>query len=446
MSKNHRHYVNFDGLIGPSHNFAGLASGNLASALSARHNSSPKQAALQGLKKMRMLQSLGLVQGIIPPLPRPDLNFLSRLGCHGSAAQKIAQASELTGLVEPAYSASNMWVANAASISSSRHSINNKVQITPANLVSQLHRSLETRLTQRLLKCIFHDAAYFTHHLPLPQQMQFADEGAANIMSLETADKQLTIFVYGRAHDDTEKYSHGFTPRQSLLASQAVARLHGLPAADTGFVKQHNDAIQAGVFHNDVIAVSQGNTLFYHQTAFTDSEALLALITQHFGTQKIELIAVKSAEISLQQAVKSYLFNSQLVPLKGQQKALVCPLQCQQIPEVARYLSALTLADNSISKVVYVDLLQSMKNGGGPACLRLSLQLTQQEIDSVADSFWLTEQKYRRLVDLVNAYYPAKITPENLISPALLVQLEQAFGAIADEFELQRFYQQGGKD
>lgn len=442
MPENQRYYVNFDGLIGPSHNFAGLASGNLASAQSAHHTAHPRDAALQGLEKMRQLQQLGLPQGIIPPLPRPDLNFLSRVGFQGSDQAKIQQASHCQTLLMSVFSASNMWVANAATVSSSRHSQQAKVQLTPANLCSQLHRSIETPLTQALLLQIFDNSDFFTHHPPLPSQWQLADEGAANVMTLETEQRHISIFVYGR-DDNYRKSSKGdFEPRQSKLASQSVARLHQLKSSETLFVKQRDDAIQAGVFHNDVIAVSQGNTLFYHQEAFVDSQHVMAQIRQFFAPEKVHLIAVDSSEVSLKHAVASYLFNSQLVPLEDGSKALICPLQCQQTQCVNQYLARLIQAkDNPISKVIFVDLLQSMKNGGGPACLRLSLQLTQAEMASIKPVFWLTDERYHALTKLIQDCYPVQIRPQDLTEASLLRQLKVAYSAIGNAFNLAPFYQ-----
>lgn len=43
--------LNMDGLVGPTHNYAGLAPGNIASLNYASVASNPQAAALQGLKK-----------------------------------------------------------------------------------------------------------------------------------------------------------------------------------------------------------------------------------------------------------------------------------------------------------------------------------------------------------------------------------------------------------
>src|SRR6202008_1709189 len=59
--------INFDGIVGPSHNYAGLSLGNLAATSNAGLASRPREAALEGVAKMRANLALGLVQGILPP-------------------------------------------------------------------------------------------------------------------------------------------------------------------------------------------------------------------------------------------------------------------------------------------------------------------------------------------------------------------------------------------
>ena len=59
--------INFDGIIGPSHNYAGLSYGNLAATRNAGHVSHPRAAALQGIAKMRA----NLDQGFSCPIRAP---------------------------------------------------------------------------------------------------------------------------------------------------------------------------------------------------------------------------------------------------------------------------------------------------------------------------------------------------------------------------------------
>ena len=47
--------INFDSIVGPTHNYSGLSLGNLASTTHGKMVSSPKKAALQGLEKMKFL-------------------------------------------------------------------------------------------------------------------------------------------------------------------------------------------------------------------------------------------------------------------------------------------------------------------------------------------------------------------------------------------------------
>jgi len=61
--------LQLDGLVGPTHHFGGLSVGNLASMRHAGWQSRPRQAALQGLAKMRQVLALGVPQAVLPPSP-----------------------------------------------------------------------------------------------------------------------------------------------------------------------------------------------------------------------------------------------------------------------------------------------------------------------------------------------------------------------------------------
>src|SRR4029077_2346121 len=87
-------------------------------------------------------------------------------------------------LLVAAYSASAMWAANAATVSPSADTADGRVHFTPANLPTQLHRSIEPPVTSAVLRQIFPEGEYFAHHDPLPASEEFADEGAANHMRL----------------------------------------------------------------------------------------------------------------------------------------------------------------------------------------------------------------------------------------------------------------------
>ena len=147
---------NIDGLIGPTHFFGGLGVGNIASEKSAGNVSTPKAAALQGLEKMKVMHELGIPQLVMPPHPRPALHLLKEKGYIGSISEMISSVvkndPELLPII---YSSSAMWTANAATVSASSDTVDGKVHLTPANLISNAHRRIEAPFTSLLLKRIF---------------------------------------------------------------------------------------------------------------------------------------------------------------------------------------------------------------------------------------------------------------------------------------------------
>ena len=417
--------ANFDGLVGPTHNYAGLAFGNLASLRNLGAISQPRAAALQGLTKMKALADLGLPQAVLPPQERPHLSSLRRLGFAGSDAQVLARAArEAPRLLAAVSSASSMWAANAATVCPSADAADGRVHFTAANLVSSFHRSIEAEATARTLATIFADPAHFAHHAPLPAVAALGDEGAANHTRLcRQADAPgLQLFVYGQAGDGPGP--RRYPARQTLAASQAVARLHGLDPDRSLFLRQNSAAIDAGVFHNDVIAVGHSDLLFHHELAF-DPEAWPA-VRARLDAGGIRRIEVPAARISLQQAVDSYLFNSQLLSPPDARLRLLVPAECRADVAVWDYLQALEAGDGPIDELMVVDLTQSMRNGGGPACLRLRVELNETERAAVLPGVWLTDALFAQLQAWVGRHYRDQLAEADLADPALLDESRQA--------------------
>lgn len=423
------HEVNFDGIVGPTHNYGGLAFGNVASQKHRLSVSRPRDAALQGLAKMKHLAALGLRQAVLPPHERPDVAVLRRLGFRGSDAQVIeAVARDDPRLLAAACSASAMWAANAATVTPSADSADGRIHFTPANLVTQFHRSLEPPTTAAVLKRIFEDDSAFTHHDPLPATPQYADEGAANHTRLceHHAAPGIEVFVYGRSGPEGPRR---FPGRQSLGASSAVARLHRLDPASTVFARQNPDAIDAGVFHNDVIAVGNQNMMLFHSAAYADSQQTLRELRRKFEARSavpLYLLEVKEEQVPLEEAIESYLFNSQLVTLPQGGMALIAPIECRERARVAEFIGRLVEDDNPIRSVHYLDVRQSMQNGGGPACLRLRAVLTDRELALAHPGVFLTDSLYARLTDWVSRHYRDSIRPEDLADPKLLDESRSA--------------------
>jgi len=319
-----------------------------------------------------------------------------------------------------------MWTANAATVSPSADTADRRVHFTPANLVSHFHRSIEGSFTATILKTIFPDEKLFAHHAPLPSAVQFTDEGAANHMRLCSAygSKGIEVFIYGRkAFPADDQGSTRFPARQTLEASQAIARLHALDPRGTLFLRQDPAAIDAGVFHNDVIAVGNENVLLFHSMAFSDSLLVLNELRARFGEtcgNELLLIKVTPDRVSLDEAVKSYLFNSQIVTLVDGSMCLVAPIECAELDNPRIVLEELISQPNPIRKVVYVDLRQSMRNGGGPACLRLRVVLTPKELAGSHRGVLFSKQLYDKLVSWAMRHYRDRLHPRELVDPALL--------------------------
>ncbi|WP_440995622.1 N-succinylarginine dihydrolase [Arhodomonas sp. SL1] len=409
--------LNLDGLVGPTHNYAGLARGNLASARNAGLVANPREAALQGLEKMWMLAELGVPQAVMPPQERPWLPLLEAVGFRGDEAAVLHRAArKAPRLLAAAWSASAMWTANAATVSASADSGDGRVHFMPANLVSQLHRSIEPPSTATLLRALFPEGDHFTHHPPLPATPGLGDEGAANHTRLQQASGTpgVSVFVYG---SDGGEGPRRFPARQRLAASEAVARLHGLEEGGTVYARQDPTAVDAGVFHNDVIAVGHGRLLFAHERAFADRDRLLAALRPRLPD--LEYLEVPQAVVPLEDAVASYLFNSQVVTSPDGATVLILPEECRQVGSVAAYLEGLQGQGRPFDRLVFRDLRESMRNGGGPACLRLRVPLTGAERSAMAPGVILDEVLYRDLREWVRRWYRDRLAPGDLADPAL---------------------------
>jgi succinylarginine dihydrolase len=408
--------INFDGIVGPSHNYAGLSLGNLASTRNAGQVSQPRAAALEGVAKMRANLDLGLVQGIFLPHPRPNNAWLAELGT------TIGQAE--TALAANAMSASAMWAANAATVSPAPDTADQRCHLTVANLRTMPHRSHEWPATLAQLRLAFGDAGQFVVHDPIP--LAFGDEGAANHMRLAPTygEPGVEIFVYGVS-------GGGFPARQNLEASKAIARLHRLDPARTLFADQSEEAIAAGAFHNDVVAVANGPLLFAHEKAFADRARLIADCERL--VPGFELVEVPEAEVSLAEAISSYVFNAQLVSPPDGETTLIVPAEARETPSVWAWLQRHVAGNGPIRRVEVVDVRQSMANGGGPACLRLRVVADPATVDP---RFLVDHARLEVIAKVVERLWPPEIHNDNLQNPALIRDIETARGALLDALDL----------
>jgi succinylarginine dihydrolase len=438
MSQSNTIEANFDGLIGPSHNYGGMSDGNLASSNNAGDVSNPREAALQGLEKMRMLMEAGFTQGVLPPLPRPNFDLLVSAGYQGSDKQIIEQAAcGDQRILKAAYSASAMWAANAATISPSADTADGRLHLSSANLSTMLHRSIEHPDTTANLLSIFSDPDRFAVHGALPMHSDFSDEGAANHVRLssEHGSKGVELFVFGREPSESVV---GFPARQTRLASESIARSHMLEDQRTVFARQSAAAINAGAFHNDVVCVGTLDTLFFHELAFEDTrQTLQDLDRAAEGLFDVKPVMVPQNEVLIEDAIKSYLFNSQLLQWPGEDRlVLLAPLEAKENEPTRAYCERLVQGNGPIGRVQFVDVRQSMRNGGGPACLRLRVVLTPDELQAVHQPCLMTHERIDTLQNVVRTTYRDRLSPSDLNDPNFADECRTAREALLAALDL----------
>jgi succinylarginine dihydrolase len=407
--------INFDGIVGPSHNYAGLSLGNLASQSNAGEVSQPRAAALQGLDKMRANLALGLAQGIFVPHPRPNRAWLSELGTTADAAEPVLAAN--------AMSASAMWAANAATVSPAPDTSDGRCHLTVANLRTMPHRSHEWPATLAQLEAAF-AANAFAVHGPVP--LAFGDEGAANHMRLAPSHGEpgVEVFVYGLSGGP-------FPARQHIEASRAIVRLHGIDPGRTIFAQQSEEAIAAGAFHNDVVAVANSQVLFAHEKAFAGKDRLIDQLERL--VPGFEYVEVSDSEVPLADAVRSYLFNAQLVTPPDGEMTLVAPTECRETASVWSWIERHIAGNGPIRRVEIVDVRQSMANGGGPACLRLRVAADPATVDP---RFLVDDSKLDRVAEVVRTRWPVEIANNELQKPELIRDVEAARAALLEALDL----------
>ncbi len=420
--------INFDGIVGPSHNYAGLSLGNIASARNAGAVSNPRRAALQGVGKMRRMLELGLPQGFLLPHDRPCVSWLRQLGFAGTDDAVCAAAwSSEPALLTNVLSASPMWTANAATVSPSPDTRDGRCHLTVANLSTMLHRSLEAEQTARQLRLAFRDAGHFAVHDALPAKL--GDEGAANVMRLagRHGDPGIEIFVYGLDR------SGPYPARQSRLAGEAIARRHGLSEMGQLHVQQSRAAIEAGAFHNDVVAVANEHVLFAHELAFEDREAVHAAIRARLPG--VEIIEAPARHVPLADAITSYLFNSQLVTVPDGGMALIVPAECRENATVWAWLGDAVVGRTAIDRIEVVEVRDSMRNGGGPACLRLRVPVNDRALSGIDPRFLASDAVCDTLERVIERHWPEAIAVDELGDASLWHACRAARRALLDALD-----------
>ncbi|HEY1694141.1 MAG TPA: N-succinylarginine dihydrolase [Polyangiaceae bacterium] len=412
--------LQFDGLVGPTHNYGGLSPGNVASTSHGGQASNPRAAARQGLDKMRFVRDLGVGQAVLPPHDRPSLAALRHLGFQGRDEEVLASAAAGDGFyLRICSSASAMWTANAATVAPSRDAADGRVHLTPANLQQMFHRAIEPATTTRVLRAIFADPARFEVHDPLPGGGQLADEGAANHTRLETSRGAAHLFAWGRAAWGAFAGPRRYPARQTREASHALARLHRLDPGRCLFPQQHPDGIDAGAFHTDVMAVGNGPFLMLHELAFADDARLVDELRALLGDE-LFVVRASTSELPPESAVAAYPFNSQVLALPDGTMAILAPEDSREDPYARAFLERVVASGGPVRAVHYIDVRQSMHNGGGPACLRLRVALSPDEERALGAGVLVDDALDEALGAWIDRHYRDRLLPGDLADPALV--------------------------
>lgn len=432
------HEIAFDGLVGPTHHYAGLSPGNLASERNRGDVSNPRAAALQGIAKMRAVVELGAAQALLPPHERPYFRALRALGFVGDEEGVLRRVQrDAPWLLHATTSASSMWAANMATVTPSTDSVDQRVHFTPANLLTMLHRSFEPPLSQRILRRVFAGEPFVVHD-PLPAHESFSDEGAANHTRLATAQGALHLFGWGRAPDASARPQR-YPARQARAASEAIARLHAIPDSARLLWQQAPAGIDAGAFHSDVLCVGTGNFFMLHELAFVDPSALLSQLRLALGPE-LALVLARERELPVSDAVNCYPFNSELLPLASGGLALLAPRESEANPATHAFLRRVLDEENPVERLVFVDVNASMRNGGGPACLRLRVPLTASERAHVEPRLFVDAERARTLEAWVTRHYRDRLTFDELVDPLLLRETRTALDELTQLLGLGALY------
>jgi len=82
--------------------------------------------------------------------------------------------------------------------------------------------------------------------------------------------------------------------------------------------------------------------------------------------------------------------------------------------------------------VHFLNLRESMQNGGGPACLRLRVPLSEDELEQMHPGVRLSASLTLQLRDWVSRWYPETLHEDDLADPALLRSVRDALQELTD--------------
>ena len=163
-------------------------------------------------------------------------------------------------------------------------------------------------------------------------------------------------------------------------------------------------------------------------------------LEQAFDGEEFHVVEVGANDVSVEDAVKSYLFNSQLITKDNGDMTIIAPGECETIPAVKEYLDWLVEQETPIKEVKIFDVKQSMQNGGGPACLRQRVVLNESEISAMNQNVLMTDELFAELNTWVDKHYRETLEEDDLADPSLLTESRTALDELTQILNLGSVY------
>jgi succinylarginine dihydrolase len=176
-----------------------------------------------------------------------------------------------------------------------------------------------------------------------------------------------------------------------------------------------------------------------HELAARDPGGVLEAARQRLGSSFRSVLAT-TRELPVADAISNYPFNSQIVTLPDQSLRVIAPIESQECDSTRRFLERVVAEDNPVTAVDYLDVRQSMSNGGGPACLRLRIVLTGQERSAIKANVFVNHALLRAIDGWIDAHYRDRLGFDDLYDPAFLRDSRTALDELTELLGLGSVY------
>ena len=184
--------------------------------------------------------------------------------------------------------------------------------------------------------------------------------------------------------------------------------------------------------------MNTASLMVVHEQSFIPEhqEQVRRYLTERNDVQYYE---VKQDELSVADAVSTYLFNSELLETAPGKFTLIAPSECSNHAGVARVVERLQ-GQGALDTVHYLDVRESMRNGGGPACLRLRVVLTPEQERAMHQGVVYNPEMHNRLAGWVTTHYRDRLVFDDLRDPELVRELDRAYNELEGLLDMKGLY------